>query len=104
MEKCTNELVVSNNETSNRFEAQVGGHTAFIEYRRSPEVITFLHSYVPPSLEGYGIGGQLARAGLEFARSKGLKVIAVCPFVKAYIRRHSGYSDLLKSASPNDIP
>jgi len=77
MEKCTKELVVSNNETSNRFEAQVGGHTAFIEYRRSPEVITFLHSYVPPSLEGYGIGGQLARAGLAFARSEGLKVIAV---------------------------
>ena len=103
MEKCTNELVVSNNETSNRFEAQVGGHTAFIEYRRSPEVITFLHSYVPPSLEGYGIGGQLARAGLEFARSEGLTVFAVCPFVKAYIRRHPEYSELVNSAPPNDI-
>ena len=103
MEKCTKEVVVGNNEASSRFEAQVGGHTAFIEYLRSPEVITFLHSYVPPSLEGHGIGGQLARAGLEFARSEGLKVIAVCPFVKAYIRRHSGCSELTRSTSPNDI-
>jgi predicted GNAT family acetyltransferase len=103
MAKCTKEVVVNNNEVSSRLEAHVGGHTAFIEYRRSSEVITFLHSYVPPSLEGYGIGGQLARAGLEFARSEGLKVIAVCPFVKAYIRRHSEYSELIRSASPNDI-
>lgn len=87
MEKCTKEVVVSNNEASSRFEAQVGEH-----------------SYVPPSLEGYGIGGQLARAGLEFARGEGLTVNAVCPFVKAYIRRHSEYSELVKSASPNDIP
>jgi uncharacterized protein len=103
MEKCIKELVVSNNETSSRFEAQVGGHTALIEYRRSPEVITFLHSYVPPSLEGYGIGGQLARAGLEYARSEGLTVIAVCPFIKTYIRRHPEYSELVNSAPPNDI-
>jgi len=68
MAKFTKEVVVSNNQASSRLEAQVGGLTAFIEYRRSPEVITFLHSYVPPPLEGYGIGGKLARAGLEFAR------------------------------------
>jgi hypothetical protein len=38
MKQCTKEVVVSNNETSSRYDAQVGGHTAFIEYRRSPEV------------------------------------------------------------------
>jgi predicted GNAT family acetyltransferase len=97
------EVVVNNNETSSRFEAQVAGHTAFIEYRRASKEITFLHSYVPASLEGYGIGGQLARAGLEFARNAGLKVVALCPFVRSYILRHSEYSDLVESASPNDI-
>lgn len=95
MAKFIQEVVVSNNQASNRLEAQAGGLTAFIEYRRSPQAITLLHTYVPPSLEGRGIGSQLARGALEFARSEGLKVIAVCPFVKAYIRRHSEYSELL---------
>jgi len=102
MSKPVKEVVVSNNETSSRFEAQVAGHTAFIEYRRGSKEITFLHSCVPACLEGYGIGGQLARAGLEFARNAGLKVVAVCPFVESYIRRHSEYSEI-ESASPNDI-
>ena len=49
------------------------------------------------------MGGQLARAALELARVEGLKVIAMCSFVEAYISRHSEYSELLKSASSNDI-
>src|SRR5690242_6761270 len=97
------EVFVNNNETSSRFEAQVTGHTAFIEYRRSAKGITFLHTYVPPSLEGYGVGGQIARAGLEFARSAGLRIAVVCPFVESYIRCHSEYNDLVESAPPNDI-
>ena len=102
MSKVRKEVVVNNNELTNRFEAEVAGHNAFIEYRRASKVITLLHSYVPASLEGYGIGGQLARAGLEFARSEGLKVVPVCPFVKSYIRRHSEYSTLVESVPPND--
>jgi predicted GNAT family acetyltransferase len=103
MSKPCKEVVVNNNETSSRFEAQVAGRSAFIEYRRASKEITFLHSYVPASLEGYGIGGQLARAGLEFARTTGLKIFALCPFVRSYILRHSAYSDLVESASPSDI-
>jgi predicted GNAT family acetyltransferase len=102
MSKPPKDVVINNNETSNRFEAEVAGYTAFIEYRRASKEITFLNSYVPASLEGCGIGGQLARAGLEFARSEGLKVVAVCPFVRSYIRRHSEYSGLVEPAPPND--
>jgi predicted GNAT family acetyltransferase len=30
-------------------------------------------------------------------RADGLKVIAECPFVKAYIEKHPDYADLLKA-------
>jgi len=97
------EVIVTNNKAASRLEVQVAGHTAFIEYRRSAMGVTFLHTYVPPSLEGCGIGGKLARAGFEFARSAGLKVVVVCPFVKAFLCRHSEYSELVRPESSNDI-
>ena len=103
MTNSAREVVVINNEAASRLEAQVDGHTAFIEYRRSGMNITFLHTYVPPSLKGYGIAGKLAGVGLEFARSAGLKVVAVCPFVMSYIHRHSEYAELVQSEPPNEI-
>jgi uncharacterized protein len=36
----------------------------------------------------------LVRGLLEIARAQGLKVHAVCPFVKNYLDRHPEYSDL----------
>lgn len=101
MADSAKEVIVNNNGATSRMEAHVAGHTAFLEYKRSGTTITFVHTYVPPALEGYGVGGKLARAGLEFARSAGLKVVVVCPFVMSYIRRHSEYSGLVQSESPN---
>jgi predicted GNAT family acetyltransferase len=49
---------------------------------------------VPKELEGHGIGSALVRGLLEIARAQGLKVHAVCPFVKAYLDRHAEYADL----------
>ena len=43
------------------------------------------------------LGSQLARAGLDFARERALKVVPLCWFVAGYMDRHSEYRDLLKS-------
>ena len=58
-------------------------------------LLTILHTEVPKELEGRGIGSALVRGLLEIARAQGLKVQAVCPFVKAYLDRHPEYADLL---------
>ena len=60
-------------------------------------MITFVHTEVPPELGGKGIGSQLIRGALDQVRAEGLKVIAQCPFVKAYIDKHQDYADLLKT-------
>jgi len=36
------------------------------------------------------------RIGRYEVRAEGLKVIAQCPFVKAYLEKHPEYADLLK--------
>jgi predicted GNAT family acetyltransferase len=66
------EPTVTNNPAANQFELSTGSKLAFLQYKLRPGRIVFLHTEVPKELEGHGIGGKLARAGLEFARKQGL--------------------------------
>ena len=86
---------VRDNEDQHRFELVVDGRTAFSQYRLASGTITFLHTEVPKELEGHGIGSRLAQGVLEAVRAKGLKVVAKCPFIAAYIRKHAEFQDLL---------
>ena len=85
-----------NNTAQSRFELDADGHTAFAYYSIAADVITFRHTEVPPELEGRGIGSRLVRGALEFARAQGLKVVPQCPFVAAYMAKHSEFNDLLR--------
>lgn len=87
---------VRNNPAKKRFEIEADGHLAGAYYELSGNTITFIHTEVPKALEGKGIGSRLVKGALEQARTDGLKVIAQCPFVKAYIGKHAEYADLLK--------
>jgi hypothetical protein len=87
---------IVNNRTRHRFELAVDGHIAASYYELAGPVITFVHTEVPPELGGKGVGSKLIGGALDKLRSEGLKVIAQCPFVKAYIDKHPDYADLLK--------
>lgn len=86
---------VRDNPARNRFELDVDGHIAFTQYRLSPGMINLIHTEVPKELAGQGVGSRLARGALDAARTSGLKVIATCPFISAWIRKHADYQDLL---------
>jgi uncharacterized protein len=87
---------VVNNKAQQRYELTVEGHVAATYYTLSDGVITFVHTDVPPELGGKGVGSALVKGALDQVRAGGLKVIAECPFVKAYIDKHGEYADLLK--------
>jgi uncharacterized protein len=88
-------IAVVNNEKAGRFEIETDGSMAMLTYRLLGNSILLDHTEVPRELEGRGIASQLAREALEFARSKGLHVVPICPFVSGYLRRHPEYHDLL---------
>jgi hypothetical protein len=54
-------------------------------------------------MRAHGVGSKLAGAALEFARREGLHVNPLCPFVAAYIRRHSEYEDLVHGTDRTTI-
>jgi predicted GNAT family acetyltransferase len=89
---------VVNNKAHHSYELAVEGHLAATYYNLADGVITFVHTEVPPELGGKGIGSRLVKGALDLVRADGSKVIAQCPFVKAYIEKHAEYADLLKSA------
>ena len=86
---------VRSNPARNRYELEVDGHVAFIEYGLKPGVITLIHTEVPKELGGRGVGTALARGALEDVRRLGLKVVVRCDFVRAFMAKHPEFDDLL---------
>jgi predicted GNAT family acetyltransferase len=79
-----------------RYEITADGETAgFAEYILTDDLITFTHTEIDPAFEGRGLGGALVREALDDVRSRGLKVLPLCPFVKGWIQRHRDYADLV---------
>ncbi|HEX6072357.1 MAG TPA: GNAT family N-acetyltransferase [Sphingomicrobium sp.] len=90
---------VRDNPEKHRFEIDLGdGSLAVAEYTLPAGKIMFTHTEVPPAHEGKGLGTLLIRTALASARQRGLKVIPICPFVAAYIRKHAEEQDLLDRA------
>jgi predicted GNAT family acetyltransferase len=87
--------IVHDNAAERRFELTADGRLAAAYYTLAPGVITFTHTEVPKELSGRGVGSALARGALDAVRVRGLRVIAKCPFIAAYIAKHPEYADLL---------
>jgi predicted GNAT family acetyltransferase len=78
-----------------RFRVESDGRDAILMYLRSGDTMVFTHTEVPAEMEGQGVGGQLAKAGLQYARENALTVVPRCPFVTSYLNRHPEYQDLV---------
>lgn len=78
-----------------RFEARIAGERVGVaEYLRTKELVVYPHTEVDEAYEGLGYGTTLARAVLDDARERGLKVLATCPFISTWMARHPDYLDL----------
>jgi uncharacterized protein len=90
---------VTDNSTESRYELHIdGGLAGFAEYRLKDGSVVFTHTEIDSKVGGHGHGSTLVRAALDDVRARGLSVIPLCPFVKAYIEKHPEYADLLKTA------
>lgn len=87
-------MKVVHNPDEKRFEIQLDGGLAMVEYLLNKTNIIFTHTEVPVEYEGQGIGNLLAKHVLDYAREQGYKVQPLCPFIKAYVIRHPEYQDI----------
>ena len=90
------QFAIRDNPEKHRFEADLGdGSFAIAQYELRPGEIIFTHTQVPAAHEGHGVGTALIRFALNAARDRGLRVIPICPFFAAYIKKHPEEQDLL---------
>jgi uncharacterized protein len=53
------------------------------------------HTEVNPDYEGKGLGKQLVKAAVEYAREKNLKIMPLCVFAKRTFERTPEFADVL---------
>ena len=89
------DLTVTMNTETHRFEAALGSEVAFAEYKLAGDTITFPHTVVPDAFAGKGVGGKLVQAGLAYAREHKLWVRPTCAFFHAYIAKRPELHELV---------
>lgn len=89
-------MEIVNNKKQFRFELPLeDGEYAELDYRWLKGSMVLMHTVVPASARGKGLGGILVKYVLDYARTQHLKIIVYCPFVTKYLETHPEYNDLL---------
>ena len=87
-----------------RFQIEVdgapAGFTMFVDHdgRR-----VFFHTEVRPEYNGQGLAGQVVQHALEATRDEGVRIVAVCPYVRTWLQRHDGFEDAVDTPTPDDL-
>lgn len=55
----------------------------------------FVHTEIEPDMNGRGFGRRLVEFALEDVKAKDGAVVPICPFFRAYIKRHPEYDGLV---------
>jgi uncharacterized protein len=78
------------------YVGQDGAIAAELVYSKpSADKMIIEHTEVDESLAGKGVGLQLVRTAVEYARTHQLKVIPLCPFAKSVFDRKEEFRDVL---------
>ena len=89
--------VLTDDNAAGRYELRIDGVLAAIEdYTLEDGVISFNHTEALEGFEGKGAARQLVERILDEARTRGLQVLPVCPYVASFIGKHAEtYLDLV---------
>ena len=86
---------IVNNTKRSRFETEIDGEFAYVDYRFYKGDIALMHTFVPEIARGKGISSALAKFVLEYAREQNLKLMVYCPVISKYIKLHPEYESLI---------
>ena len=82
-------------DTGARYEMDEQGLTSWADYRRAGDVLYLDHVEAPVALRGSGAAGRLMAAVAADARGKSLRIVPICGYAAAWLRRSKEYGDLV---------
>jgi predicted GNAT family acetyltransferase len=92
-------LEVSHNQEEHRFETWVDGYLSKLDYIQDGKNFVITHVGVSPELRGQGIAGKIVEVSLAYAKANSLRVVPMCSYAAAYIRRHPEHMELTRQQS-----
>lgn len=60
----------------------------------------FLHTEVRAEFEGRGLATILIAEALTATRADGVRIVALCPMVAAYVAKHRDFDDIVDPVTP----
>ena len=89
------DLHVEHDADRRRFVARLPEGEAFVVYRADGNsTLDLQHTEVPAAVEGKGVATALVHGVVAHARAEGLRLRAICPYVKAWAHRHPAEGDV----------
>lgn len=76
------------NKADKRFEININGHFAFIDYREVGDKIALIHTEAEPELAGTGAATAVVEKTLHYIEDNGKKLLPYCPYVFAYLKKN----------------
>ena len=86
------DYIITHYPDKKRFETQVDGVTAFVQYRLSGDKLDIIHTIVPPAIGGRGIASALVKYAYDYAIENGMKPLATCSYAVTWLHRHPDYA------------
>jgi uncharacterized protein len=81
-------VIVTDNTDASRLEIHADGEMAELLYRTRPGRLVLIHTEVPGSLGGRGLGGRLVLGAIGKATQQGMTIVPLCPFARSWLERH----------------
>jgi predicted GNAT family acetyltransferase len=93
-------LAVERNDARSRYEGRHDGElVSLVDYVLRGDTMIVIHTGTEHRWRGKGYAAQVTQAALDDARTRGLQVVARCPFTADFISSHPAYADLLDGNS-----
>lgn len=89
------DLPLIKNENLHQFELKIDGFTALIAYKERSKKIWLIHTEAPEALKGKGAATAIIEKTLQYLEDNGYKLIPLCVFVVAYLKRHPEWNRIL---------
>jgi predicted GNAT family acetyltransferase len=87
-------LEVTHNPENHTFEVWIDGQLSKLDYIQDAKNFVITHVGVYPGHRGQGIAGKIVEASLQYAREQSLRVVPMCSYAAAYIRRNPKHIEL----------
>ncbi len=89
-------IEITHNPEESRYELRVDGELVSIaEYSSSGDKLVFDHTETAPDWGGKGLAACVVGAALEDVRTRNLKIVPSCWYVRQFVDEHPEFRDLV---------